>query len=308
MIGLYIALGVVVLFLIVTYAVYLFTFYSPHKGQNNPYNFPPDEVYQKWLPQLTEGVDIACSIPYETVSIKSADGLTLMGKYYHCKDNAPIELCVHGYRGVPLRDFGRGIQDAMKEGYNVLAIEQRGADRSSGHTVTFGTKEKYDVLLWVDYLIERFGKDTKIALAGVSMGATTVLMAGSMNLPSNVKGVFADSPFSSPKTVIKNTIKKMGLPGFAYGLAWCAAAIWGGFNLNEDDVLTSIVNCKVPVLIIHGDADDICDVAMSRQIAKANPNIQYVEIPNAGHVLGYFEDYEGYQNAVQTFRASIMQD
>ena len=54
MIGLYIALGVVVLFLIVTYAVYLFTFYSPHKGQNNPYNFPPDEAYQKWLPQLSK--------------------------------------------------------------------------------------------------------------------------------------------------------------------------------------------------------------------------------------------------------------
>ncbi len=307
MIALYIALGVIVLFLLVTLAVYLFTFYSPHKKQNDPFNFPPDDQYNKWHDQLTEGVKLAMAIPYETVTIRANDGTRLVAKYYHKADGAPIELCVHGYRGVPVRDFNGGIRDAMQEGYNVLAIENRGADRSGGHTITFGIRERYDVVCWINYLNNRFN-NPKILLAGVSMGASTVLMVGCMKLPPNVIGIFADSPYSSPKRVVKNTIKTLKLPKWCYGLAWCSAAIWGGFDLNDGDILQEIDRCPLPTLIIHGDEDRICNVQMSRDIVRANPNIQYLEMPHTGHVLGYFEDHETYQNTIQAFRAKVLQN
>mgnify|MGYP006356952321 FL=1 len=43
--------------------------------------------------------------PYEEFCIKSFDGLSLYGKYYHYEDGAPIEIMFHGYRGSAERDL-----------------------------------------------------------------------------------------------------------------------------------------------------------------------------------------------------------
>ncbi len=65
----------------------------------------------------------------------------------------------------------------LREGHNVLMIEERAHLESEGHTITFGIKERYDALDWIRYALQRFGEDTRIILVGISMGAATVLMA-----------------------------------------------------------------------------------------------------------------------------------
>ena len=56
---------------------------------------------------------------------------------------------------------------------------------------------------WIRYINRRFGEKTQIVLAGISMGASTVLMAADLGLPANVKGIMADCPFSEPKEILK---------------------------------------------------------------------------------------------------------
>ena len=77
-----------------------------------------------------------------------------------------------------------------------MMIDQRAHGKSEGRTMTFGVFERFDVLSWIDYTVERVGKKTRIVLAGISMGAATVLMASNLNLPPNVKGIMADCPYS----------------------------------------------------------------------------------------------------------------
>ena len=58
-----------------------------------------------------------------------------------------------------------------------LHIDQRAAGESEGKYIGFGVLESRDCCLWAQYIAKRFGPDQKIILAGLSMGASTVLMA-----------------------------------------------------------------------------------------------------------------------------------
>jgi hypothetical protein len=44
------------------------------------------------------------------------------------------------------------------------------------------------------------------------MGGATVLMASDLELPENVKGILADSPYTTPKAIIKKVARDMHLP------------------------------------------------------------------------------------------------
>ena len=67
-------------------------------------------------------------------------------------------------------------------------IDQRAHGLSEGKTITFGIKERLDCLCWVEYLVERFGKETQILLTGISMGA---------NIPFQ-QDMFSDVSFAEP--------------------------------------------------------------------------------------------------------------
>ena len=249
-----IALGVIALFFIALYIIYRITFYSPHKGQDNIYDLPREvktsEINDKTLNYINRLKDK----PYEQVCITSIDGLKLYGKYYHQKDGAPLDIAFHGYRGTDIRDLS-GCVTIIEEGErNLLFVDHRAHGKSQGHTITFGIKERYDCLSWVNYAIERFGKDVRIFIRGISMGATTVLMATELNLPDNVYGVLADCPFSSPKDIIKKVCREdMKLPAkLVYPLIWLAGRVYGGFSVSETTAEKAVKKSNIPIIIIHG--------------------------------------------------------
>jgi pimeloyl-ACP methyl ester carboxylesterase len=168
----------------------------PHSDLYGPYR----ETVENWMEE-TKGTE------KETVSITSFDGLKLYGKYYECIPGAPIELMMHGYRGRAERDLSGGVQRCFKLGRNALIIDQRACGKSEGNVITFGVNEYRDCLSWIDFIIRHFGEDTKIILCGISMGASTVLIASQQKLPKNVVGVLADCGYTSAKDIIKKTFK-----------------------------------------------------------------------------------------------------
>ena len=138
-------------------------------------------------------------------TITSHDGLKLTGRYYHVSDGGPLEIQCHGYKGNPFVDFAGAWRIAKEAGRNVLLINQRCHGGSEGHTITFGILEKQDVMAWITYANNRFGK-IPMLLNGVSMGAATVLMVAGMELPENVKGIIADCPYDAPANIIKKVL------------------------------------------------------------------------------------------------------
>ena len=65
-------------------------------------------------------IDRINAVPYEPVSITSFDGLKLNGRYYHVRDGAPVNICFHGYRGTPSRDFSGGAMLVLERGTGML--------------------------------------------------------------------------------------------------------------------------------------------------------------------------------------------
>ena len=242
-------------------------------------------------------------IPYEDVYIKSYDGLVLHAKYYHVSDSAPLQIQFHGYNGNSIRDFCGGNKIGRDAGHNSLVIDQRAHGLSEGKIITFGIKERRDCLSWIEYSINRFGEDIEIILAGVSMGASTVIMSVDLGLPKNVKCIIADCGYSSPKDILKKVAKDRKLvPCFVYPFIWLGALIFGKFVLTESSAIMSAAKSEIPILIIHGEADDFVPCRMAHEIYDVcTAEKELLLIPGAGHGLSYIVDEASYRTKVNEF-------
>lgn len=302
---------ILLLFLIVLFGgglyAYRIAFYSPPRKENRPpvLEGTPYEPFREEITRIYREIrDKEC----EYVTITSHDGLTLSGRYYHVRDGAPLDLGFHGYRSGPFTDFCGGSAISFHMGHNLLLVDQRAHGKSQGRTISFGINERLDLLRWTDYAIQRFGQDTPILLYGVSMGAATVLMASGLELPANVKGIIADCPYSSPIEIILHVGKTNPLPQWLIRpFAIFAAKVFGGFDLLAASAEEAVRKATVPMLIIHGEADDFVPCAMSETVQKANPAlIQRHTFPNAGHALSYLVDTQRYWKVVTEFMSRIL--
>ena len=253
-------------------------------------------------------IDALNARPYERVSILSHDGLRLSGRYYHTADGAPLAILCHGYRGTPSRDFCGGANICLSRGFNVLMIEERAHCSSEGHSISFGINERYDVLNWTRYAAERFGPETKILLGGISMGAATVLMASELDLPQNVRGILADCPYTTPEEIITLTGKKLKFPMEAlFPFVRLAAKLFGGFTLGGVNAASAVRHTKVPVLLIHGEADDFVPIEMSRKIHASNPDmVEFHTFPGAGHGQSCVVDFDRYKKIITDFTDRVL--
>lgn len=291
--------------LAVAYGAYRFAYYSPHKGQNNPYMGPDGQLYTPESGEIYQLIREMEALPYEPVCIRSRDGLRLRGRYYHVRDGAPLQIQMHGYRGHPLRDFCGGNKLAREAGLNTLVIEQRAHVESEGHVISFGIRERWDCLAWAEYAAARW-PGVPISLAGISMGAATVLMASDLPLPEEVKGIVADCGFSSPRAIIKSVC--WGLPRYfriLYPFTSLSAHLFGHFDPDSGSAVGAVSNTRLPILLLHGEADDFVPCAMSRQIAEACAGpVRLETFPGAGHGGSYLSDPERYRDLVLDFLRS----
>lgn len=284
--------------------VYRLAFHVPEKeSTERPHEIPDSEQYQPERERMIRLVDDLLQIPCERVTVRSFDGLLLGARYYHTSDSAPVQIQVHGYRGSAIRDFCGGCPIALKLGFNVLLVDQRGHGESEGRAITFGIQERYDVLAWIDYIRDRLGKDVPIVLAGVSMGAATVITCSGMDLPKSVRGVIADCPFSDPQQIIAKVGRDLHLPSkLLMPLVRLAAKSIAGFDLTQASALDSVKRTQLPVLIIHGEDDRFVPCDMSRAMKKANPDRVTLEtFPGAGHGLSFILDEPRYAGAIEDF-------
>ena len=284
------------------YYAYRVAFWSAKKGREDlPVH--KGKQYEPHLDEIARLLQTILDRPCEVVSTTAFDGLTLSARYYHAADGAPLDIAFHGYRSAGLTDFCGGAEISREMGHNLLLVDQRAHGKSQGRTITFGVKERWDVLSWVDFALERFGPDTKILLYGISMGASTVLMASELPLPENVKGIVADCPYSSPAKIIASVGRKMRIPaGLAASFSWVGAKVYGGFDLLEADPVRAVKKAKVPILLIHGESDGFVPCDMSAEIQRANPSQIYrCTFPGADHGISFLVDPDRYRKIVVEF-------
>ena len=295
----------VLLVAVTAYLCYRMAFYNPKPKFVDPekIDIPEGEIYEVFRERMTHWVRWTRSLPREEVEIRSFDGLTLRGKYYEYAPGAPMELMFHGYRGNAERDLSGGVYRCFALGRSVLSVDQRSCGNSEGDVITFGIKEHRDCLAWLDYAVKRFGPEQKIILTGISMGASTVLMAAGRELPSNVIGVLADCGYTTAREIMMEVIRQMKLPPkLCYPFVRLGAKLYAGFDPDSFSALEAAPNIRVPVIFFHGESDDFVPCSMSRKNYDAcTARKALVTVPGAGHGLAFPVDEEGYLHALREF-------
>ena len=300
--ALFVFLLVFIAFLSFSYYAYRKAFFSDRNKTMSPYDRLDKRGFAPYEDRIRGLIDSLSAREFEEIFISADDGTDLYGRYYHVSDGAPLEILVHGYRGHALRDFAGGAEACFDRGHNMLLIDNRAGGKSGGKVITFGIKERFDLISWVNYAVERFGKDTDIILAGVSMGGATVLMAAGEKLPESVKCVIADCPYSSPIDIITRVATQKGAPAFlARRTATLGARIFAKFSILESSPVEAVRCADIPILIIHGAEDSFVPCYMSEEIQAKNPSIILEKIEGADHAVSYLADTERYRSVTDGF-------
>ncbi len=244
--------------------------------------------------KISAGCEYIKATPCEEWQIKSHDGLLLSARFFKNGGSEKTIILFHGFRSSGEHDFSCAFKMYFDFGFNILIPDQRAHGKSEGKYICYGVLERYDVLRWIEKLNVEHGSDKAVFLSGVSMGASTVLMASGLSLPENVKGIIADCGFTSPRAIIKKVMcEDMKIPAFPlYFGAEAVARLLAHCDFKYS-TLDALKSCRLPVLFIHGRADNFVPFYMGEESFTACPTEKTaVWVDGAGHGTSFLYETE----------------
>lgn len=257
--------------------------------------------YRDYKKEILAARDWLLTQDTEEVFVSSFDGLKLAATWLPCGNARATLLLFHGWRGGPVADFGYSLQLYHSLGLNLLLIHERAQGRSEGKYMTFGVRERKDVHTWVRWHKERFG-EVPMLLGGISMGASTVLMACGEPFDGDVRGVFADCGFTTPKEIFTAVAHRIYLPAPLFVPAVSLLArCFSGFRAEEYSTLTAVKTMSLPVLFAHGEADTFvpCEMTERNYEACASADKTLLLVPGAKHGQSFPTAPERYTEAIR---------
>lgn len=282
--------------------VYFFRFAHRRTNQMTAQLLSSD-VRVAYRDMVSTGLAYVNSHEHEHFTVTSFDGLKLHGIYIPTPNARAVILCFHGYRSEGLQDFAPMPEYYNSLGLNVLIVDQRACGKSEGLYTTFGILERRDVVTWANFMDEKLG-GMPLLLDGISMGASSVMLAANLNLPASVRGIIADCGFTSPWDIIAHCGKQwFHIPAFplVHILSGAAHLFFGG-GYRSCSTLTSLANSNHPLLLLHGGEDDFVPTYMSEENYKAATGYKRkLIVPGAGHGLSYLIDQKRCQQELSDF-------
>jgi pimeloyl-ACP methyl ester carboxylesterase len=235
--------------------------------------------------------------------ITSRDGLRLHAFYLPADNSKRIILLSHGYRGSSFGSMAHMAEFLHENDSDILFIDQRCCGKSEGEYITFGAKEKYDILDWLELLNEKNKRKLPIYLFGQSMGAATVLLASEYDLPDEVHGLIADCGFHSMKQQLRDIASGW------FHLHWIElllirvdmfCRIFAGFKMKETDTSEALKKNTKPVLFFHGDEDTYVwprNSVLNYELCNAPKEL--VIVPGARHLCSSYVNPELYKEKLK---------
>ena len=271
-------------------------------GDLEDVNSPENDCLKNYKEVVEKGIKYINSAPSKWVYITSFDGLKLAARYFENGSKKTVIL-FHGYRSNAARDFSCAVKMYLNFGFNVLLCDQRSHGRSEGKLITFGVKESRDAVSWCRFVLEKYSAE-KIVLGGMSMGATTVLLALKQQLHDEVTAIVADSGFTSPVDIIlkvSRDVFKINAKFFMPFLNFFCI-IFGKFSLYKANTIDAVKNSEIPILFIHGKSDTFVPCEMSGlAFANATEKSKIVLIEDAEHGMGFLVDTVSVKSALSQF-------
>lgn len=247
---------------------------------------------------------IIVDMPHETFTVTTDDGIDLVGYFWE----NPVKtdrtaLLIHGYNSNGFVDFSGVGKEYLDQGYNILITTNRASGLSGGKWIGFGALESVDSLKWLDWIVDRY-PDGDIVMEGDSLGGATVNMMSDMDLPKNVKAIVSDCSFLTIKSQFIDMIHhNVHLPA---GLLTKDTEFWckkiAGYDFTSRSPLKSVKNAKVPIIFVHGKADQYITYKAAEKLYKACTSPKDILIvEGAGHAASYAVNQEAFRSKVFPF-------
>lgn len=242
-----------------------------------------------------------------TLEMTAYDGLKLQAQFIE-NNTDKFVILVHGFRNTG-EDMGKYAKMYDDMGFNVLLPDARGHGKSAGDYIGYGWHDRLDIMDWIDLMIKKHGAN-QIILDGNSMGAATVLMTSGEKLPPQVKGIVADSAYSGVKAELTHQLKYIyHLPAFPLlDVTSLITKFRAGYTFGEASTVEQVKKNKLPLLIIHGDADDLVPTKMGHEIYKsAGGDKELWIVPDAGHTKAFDNNTEEYEKRIKGFVKKVLE-
>lgn len=209
----------------------------------------------------------------QDVFFESAPGITLHGWYWRADPAKPAPITVlysHGNSDnvVPFAPEAARLAAA---GFDVLLFDYRGYGRSGGASEGEATLVS-DGRAALDYLVRQRGVPPQsVAHYGYSLGS---ILAADLSVSHPCRAVVLLAPLASMPAHLSLTMP--WLPQSLHGL-----------GRNRFDTVGKIARANCPVMVIHGDRDEVINIAQGRGVWEAARDPKRLMIIRGGpHWLG----------------------
>lgn len=247
------------------------------------------------------------------IFLMSRDGLQLHANYIKASDPDchRYAICVHGWKD-SAESVGVYARHYYEEyGMSVLLPDLRGHGASEGRYIGMGYHDGQDVIQWANAIVTMDPKAV-IILHGISMGAATVLMASGGALPANVKAVISDAAYTSAMEEFYYEYRRLPRkqrilpPELILPLVRGVCLTRAHYDLEKASPEEAVRHAQVPILFIHGDADDFVPSSMMPKLYHAATGEKdFLWVHGAGHVASVTIDPDKYWSKVASFLNGI---
>lgn len=222
-------------------------------------------------------------LAFEDLYLLTSDGVKINGWFVPYPGAQVTLLWFHGNAGNLSNrvDQLRYLHQALK--VHILMIDYREYGRSEGQVTEEGTYR--DALTSYDYLLTRSDLDpARIVVFGQSLGAA---VAVELAVQRRVVGLILEAPFTSVQDMARAAMPYLPI---------------GPLLSTRYDSLSKIHRVEIPLLIMHGDRDEIVPYSQGRRIFEAarEPKTFYT-ISGAGHNDTYEVGGRAYFEAIARF-------
>lgn len=195
--------------------------------------------------------------------IKTPDGETLVAWYARANPGRPTLLYFHGNAG-SLANRSERIRKYVARGFGIFMLSYRGYSGSTGRPSERGNVA--DARLAYE-AVRAEGVDAgNIILYGESLGSGIAVQLAA-DVPAG--GIVLDAPYTSIVDVAAGAYPYFPVRPFMF---------------DRYETLRYLPRVKAPLLVVHGEDDDVVPVAMGRAVyAAANAPKEIVTFPGAGH-------------------------
>jgi fermentation-respiration switch protein FrsA (DUF1100 family) len=197
----------------------------------------------------------------EDVWLTTADGVRIHGWWFATDAADCATLFLHGNAGNVTHRIDHA-QAVLEAGSSALVLDYRGYGKSGGLPTERGLYRDADA--GYDWLIAAGFSSDKVIIHGESLGAA---VATELAARRTSAALVLESPFSSLADMANRLVPFLG------------TALIRGF-----DTRAKIERVRCPLLIIHGDTDQIIPISQARAVfAAANEPKTFWPVHRAGH-------------------------